>query len=158
MQQKDPLFRQTAVNGFHECPVILQPHMLKHPDGDDLVEASFDLPVIFAEDRDRPIFAIRAGLADLLLGDVDGRDRAAAMLRHVTGQAAPAAADVQKPVAGLQIQFPPDHIELLELGLLEIIRALEVAATVLVARIEKREEQVVSQIVVSPGDDVRPGG
>jgi len=80
------------------------------------------------------------------------------MLRHVTGQAPPAAADVQKPVAGLQIQFPPDHLELLELGLLEIVRALEVAATVLVARIEKCEEQVVSQIVVSPGDDVRPGG
>ena len=116
MEQEDPVLFQATMDDFHECSIVFLPDMFEHPDGNDLVEASFDLPVIHAEDLHRQIFAVLAGVTDLLLGDVDGRHPATIVFGGIAGITAPAATDVQEMILGLQIDLPADEIELFLLG------------------------------------------
>ena len=53
VEQKNPSLFQTAMDDVHKCTVVFPPDMFEHPDGNDLVEASFDLPVILTEDFHR---------------------------------------------------------------------------------------------------------
>ncbi len=94
MEQEYPVLLQATTDDFHECPVVILPDMFEHPDGNDLVEVPVDLPVICAEDLHRQIFAVLAGIADLLFGDVDGRHRATVMFGGIAGITTPAATDV----------------------------------------------------------------
>jgi hypothetical protein len=79
------------------------------------------------------------------------------MFGGIAGQASPAATDIQDLIPGLQIDFPADEAELFPLGFRQIVRPLKVAATVLVAGVQKGKEKIVSQIVVPPGNDTRSG-
>ncbi len=56
VEQKYPPLFQAAVGDSHKRPVVFLPHVLEHPDGYDLVEASLDLPVVLTEDFHRQIF------------------------------------------------------------------------------------------------------
>jgi len=57
------------------------------------------------------------------------------VLGGIAGITTPAAADIQDPILGLQIDFPADKFELFLLGFRQIVRSLKVGATVLIAGI-----------------------
>jgi len=141
LEQEYPFLLQASMDDFHECFIVFLSNMFKHPDGNDLVEASFDLPVIRAEDLHRQIFAVLAGIADLLFGDVDGRHRATIMFGGIAGIATPSATDVQALIIGPQVYFPADEVELFPLGLRQIVRSLKIGATVLIAGSRKERKR-----------------
>src|SRR5947207_9253351 len=70
----------------------------------------------------------------------------------MTGQSAPAAADVQKSEAGSQTQPLANPIQLPQLRRGEIVARGEERAGILHIRIEHRFEKIVSQIVMHPAD------
>ena len=120
------------MDDFHEYLVVFQTHMLKHADGDDLVEAPADPPVILMKDRNGQILTALPCEPDLFFRDVDGRYLAAVSLGCIAGKTAPAAADVQNMVTRLQIHFAADEVELFFLGFRQIVRPLKISATVLI--------------------------
>ena len=132
MEEKDPFLFQTAVGDFHKRPVVLLSHVFEHSDGYDLVEAPLDLPVILTEDFHRQILTGLAGVPDLLLGNIDGRNLAAVMFGGIAGKTAPAAANVQNVILGVQVDFLANEIEFFLLGFYQIVCSLEVGAAVLI--------------------------
>jgi len=97
------------VDDFHENPVVPPANVLEHPDRDDPVEGALDLAVIHLDDGHGQAPAEIPGIADLLPGDIYGGDGAAVAFGHVTCQAAPAAADVEHPVPGTQVDLVADE-------------------------------------------------
>src|SRR5438034_11412168 len=70
----------------------------------------------------------------------------------MTGQAAPAAADVQQTEAGSQTQPLANPIQLPQLRRVEIVVLGEERTGILHIRIEHRFEKIVAQIVMYPAD------
>src|SRR5437867_12134535 len=70
----------------------------------------------------------------------------------MTGQAAPAAADVQQAQAGSQTQPLANPIQLPQLRRVEIVALGEERTGILHIRIEHRFEKIVAQIVMHPAD------
>lgn len=95
------------------------------------VETAFDRPVIPLLKVHRKFAAKFAGMIKLRLGDIDAGDPAAVFAGQVGGQAAPAAADIQQMIAGLQFQFGGDQFQLADLGLGQVVTIGETGATVL---------------------------
>jgi hypothetical protein len=64
-------------------------------------------------------------------------------------QSAPAATNVEQPLARLEPQLAADHLQLVVLGLLErVLPVGEVAARILHLRVEKQLVELVPQVVV----------
>src|SRR5437660_1317769 len=74
------------------------------------------------------------------------------MASGITGQAAPAAADVQQAQAGSQTQPLANPIQLPQLRGGEIVAFSEQRTGILHIRIEHRFEEIVAQIVMYPAD------
>ena len=68
----------------------------------------------------------------------------------------PPGPDLQDMIAGPEIELAADEVELVLLCLIEIVRVLEVAARVLVIRIEEGHEQRRTALVVRIDDDASP--
>src|SRR5271163_2155376 len=70
---------------------------------------------------------------------------------RMTNQAAPAAADVEQSIAGLQTKLAADLVELCYLGILERnLRGFEIPARVNHLRIEKESVEGVRHVVMKP--------
>lgn len=158
VQKKAARAAQASMDGAHEGAVVFMPHVFEHADGNDLVEAAFHVPVIAALDvhAQTRVRAGPAGVFDLVAGDVQARDRATVPLGRERREAPPTAADVQDLVPGRKPDLAADEVELLFLGGLQIVRALEITAAVLVVWPQPGQEHVVAQIVVFLGHDPGP--
>ena len=95
----------------------------------------------------RLIFSCRVG--DLLLRQCDGICLHAVVLGGVAGQRAPAAADVEQRLAGLQPQLAADHFQLVLLHLVDVIIPIgAVGAGVDHLLIEPERVEFVRHVVV----------
>ena len=73
----------------------------------------------------------------------------AIMLRRMTNQSAPAAADIEHPLARFEPQLAADHLHLVVLRLFERIAPVgEISARILHLGIEKQPVELVAQIVM----------
>ena len=85
----------------------------------------------------------------LRLRERHARRAHAVLARRVHDEAAPAAADVEQPLARLQLQLAADEVELRALRLLERLRpAREDRARVRHRRVEEEREELVADVVV----------
>ena len=105
--------------------VVRQPDLLEHADRSDLVERSLDMGVVPQLDRHA---IVQAGalhtllrIRILLFRQRNAVRAYAEVLGRMAQQRAPAAADVEEPLARLKAEFAADHIELVALGGGEII-------------------------------------
>ena len=106
--------------------VIVDADSLEHADGGDRVE-TLGFQIIVVDDLHADL------LGEAARGDLFARQRRllhreghahrlnAIMLRRMADQRAPAAADVEMPGARLEAQFAADHVELVELALVDIV-------------------------------------
>jgi hypothetical protein len=93
---------------------------LHHFDGNDLIELSFDFPVILQQDfnafthplTDKTLFRI----AKLLLGNRHRRHPASVIFHGMTREPSPAAADFQDVVAFANVQLPAKCVVFLRLS------------------------------------------
>ncbi len=74
------------------------------------------------------------------------------MYRRVSGQTAPAAADLQHPFARFQFQLTADHVEFVVLRLLQVVGFRPISARVAHTGIEHGFEHVVADVVMSLAD------
>jgi hypothetical protein len=125
-----------------------------HADARDLVERPVgELAVVADADLDpsgqaRPLDALarRRGLG---LRRRDADPAHAVALRGVQQQRAPAAADVQQPLAGRQLELGADQLELARLGCLQRLAGVrEVRARIHQARAEQQPVEAVGEVVV----------
>ena len=127
--------------------------MLVHADGSDLIVFAIQIFVVAEFDR-HPILQPEAPrllnrILVLCLGQRDAMRRDAVVHRRVAQQAAPATADIEKPLARLKTQLPADHVELVVLRLGQgVVPVGEIGAGVLHLRIEEEGVEVVANIIV----------
>ena len=136
--------------------------MLEHADRDDPVERPLDVAIVDQLELDPVRHPRRLGPLpsdrQLLLrqGDpehVDVRDAV-----QIQSQAAPAAAEIEHPLARLQQQLRGDMRLLVELGLLDAVRRIgEVGAAVLHVRVEEEPVEVVADVVMMDDVALRAG-
>jgi hypothetical protein len=60
-------------------------------------------------------------------------------------------------IPGVEIHFPADQLELFLLGFRQVVRFLKKGATVLVMGVQKGKKEVIIEIVMPAGNDIRPG-
>ena len=122
--------------------------MLEHPDRHDPVEGAGDRTIVdqFEPDMIGDPSLLGSPARDLQLlfrqrdsGDVDSGD-----LVQIDRRPAPAAADVEHPLAGLQVQLGGDMRLLVGLGLLQAVSGIgEVSAAILPVVVEEELVQFV---------------
>jgi hypothetical protein len=144
---------QPVVDEPAEVAVALDPDVLEHPDRDEDVEGSRQVPevVLYVPHAIGEAFALRAlsCVVDLLPRYVAGDDASAVLEGHVPRERAPAAARLQHAVAGLQPELAAHIVELGPLGLLQgQRRGLEVGAGVDQLVVEPQPVEVVAEVVV----------
>ena len=137
--------------------MVFRADMLEHPHAHHAVEDALDIAIVLQADIDRQIRTEIVGVALLLLRNGETHDLAAMVHRHVTGETAPAATDVQHAHAGVNTQLAADefHLEFLRGG--EVARAVKIRARVLHRGIEHGSEKVVPEVVVTPPDHAGAG-
>ncbi|MNZ41380.1 hypothetical protein D3C78_589280 [compost metagenome] len=130
---------------------------LDHLDRHQLVELAVELAIVLEQQGDA-IFqahlgdALR-GVGVLLARQGGGGHPAAVVAGRVQRHAAPAGADLQQVVGGLEVELLADALQLVELRLLEAVgRIEEHRRRVHHGRVEEGLEQLVAEIVV--GGDV----
>ena len=127
--------------------------MLLHADRGDLVIGTLNLKHV-AELDDHAVLQAEPtdffiGEGDLLLRQGDAAGFHAVMLRGVAGQRAPAAAHVEQGVAWLEAQAATNHLQLVELGLVQGIAPVgEVRTGVDHVRVEPERVKRVRNVVV----------
>src|SRR6185437_10510770 len=140
------------------------PDMLVHADRDNLVEGFLagDVAVILQPDLDalREPNLGNAAAGELVLplaqGDADAGDAIA--LRRPDQQAAPAAADIEKPLARLELKLATDMVELLLLRRVDILRpGVEIGAGIDHLPVEPESVELIGHIVMM-ADRARIGG
>lgn len=133
---------------------MLGAHRLHHLDGDQLVELALLVPVV-AEAHLHPIRQPRRGdplpgQCQLHLGKGEAGDPAKVAASGVEGEAAPAGADLQYLIPGLQRQFAADAFQLGGGGLRQgHIRALENSAGVHESLVQPETVEIIAQVVMS---------
>src|SRR5581483_5194415 len=116
--------------------------VLEHADGGYLVEASVEPRVILQLERDaipkpEPRDFLH-GIGILILRQGHAVRAHAVMLSRVADERTPAAADVEERLAGFQPQLAADHVELIALGLGDVVMPFaEIGAAIDHLRIEK---------------------
>ena len=146
---------QQPVHGAEIGRVIGDADLLEHADRGDLVELALHLGEVLAASIStrscRPSRAIfsRASAA-CSSASVTPVRLDAVMLRGMADQRAPAAADVEQAIAGLQPQLAADHVELVALRAGEIVVPvrLKVGAGIDHLRIEEEPVEGVRDVVV----------
>ncbi len=127
--------------------------MLEHADAGDAVEGAGGVAVILQADLDavgqaRLPDAFRRQV-ELVLRQRDADAARAELLRRTDHQRAPAAADVEQGLSGLQPDLGQDVVDLLALGRGKVfIAMLEVGAGVHHARVQPEPVELVGYVVV----------
>src|SRR5258706_131947 len=134
---------------------MAQAHMLEHADARDLVECALarNIAVVL---QAHLAAALESLFLDPLRGEFvlipaerDPRRPGAVLLGRAQDQRAPAAADVQKPLARLEYELPEDMIELLFLSELQGIGLVaEVSAGIHHVPIKPQRIELVGDVVV----------
>ncbi len=153
MVQQPPAGAQQGVQGAGVVPVAVRSDVFGHPDGGNgVIGAVLDVPVVLDPQLDEvgqalfrdPLAAVRG----LLPGERDAGDLDAVLAGGVQRHGAPAAADVQQAVSGLQGEFAADQVELVALGLLQGGAGAPVGAGVHHRRPQHVAVEVVADVVV----------
>lgn len=132
---------------------ILAADVLEHPDARDAVELPVDFAIVLQADLDLVLEAgglhARGGEIELVLRQRHAETRRAELLRGAQHERAPAAADVEQPLAGLELDLRQDMVDLLDLRGREIfIAVLEVRARVHHVLVEPQLVELVRHVVV----------
>ena len=140
----------------------LRAHRLDHLDRDQLVILALEVAVILQQQRDAPreaaLLDARAGVVVLLARDRGRRDAAAVVLGGVHREPAPAGADLEQVVGGLQVELAAGRVELGERGLGQGgFGRLEDAAGIGHRLVEHQLVEPVAEVVVR-GDVARAAG
>src|SRR5688572_2183992 len=150
--------------GFQEPPDLAEvarqvpaTDVLEHPDARDLVVrhvfghiAIVEQPYFAAILESRP-FDPAARVRMLVFRKRDPRRAHAVVLGRPHDERAPAAADVEEALAGLQLKLAADVIELLFLRRLErVLGAAKIAARVDAPCVEPQPEELIAYVVVMP--------
>ncbi len=156
LHQHPPGRPHQPVQGGGERRVLGVTDVLAHLDrGDGVVRAALAVPVVLAH-HPHPFAqaALAHPLADvrrLFPGQRDGGDLCPVPFGGVQGERAPAAADVQQPGAGHEVQLAADQLQLGPLGVgggEAGLLARPVAAGVGHGLVEEQGVEVVGQVVV----------
>lgn len=157
--RRDPVIHRDAVVGQQLADAreierqVLAADVLEHPDARDAVELAFDLAIILQTNLD-PVFEPRGLHAggrevELVLRQRHAETRRAELLCGAQHERAPAAADVEQALAGLQLDLRQDVVDLLDLRGGEILVAvLEVRARVHHVLVEPQLVELVRDVVV----------
>ena len=130
--------------------------MLEHADRHDAIRLQAQLAVVLQADVHIQPLAMPPRQFQLLRRNRHPGHLNPVMARSVSGQAAPAAADVQHMHAGCQAQFIADQPQLGFLSVLQRRSLFPIAAGILHMRVQHRQEQIVAQVVMAPTDPARP--
>src|SRR6056297_2081055 len=130
--------------------------MFEHPDADDPVIAARDLSPVRGVQRqavaDASPFRFRANELALLPARRYPHAVNAIVLDRVKQQGAPATAHIQQRLLGLQPELTADQLELLRLGLLDVVlRGAEISARIRHRGIKPAAKKDVALIVVVAG-------
>ena len=165
LQRDEPVALQHAVAHGGVIRQVVVTHGFEHFDGDDLVELAGDVAVVLHPHFDA---VGESGGGDaphreivLLLRDGERGDAAAVVLPGVQTPAAPAGADLEDVIAGLQVELAAERVVLGDLRLLERRRAVPTRARIHHRAVEPEAEELVGEIVVladiAPCDGARVG-
>ena len=137
MQQEPAFVLEQLVNDRKNGAVVLVTHVLEHSANQDLVEMLStvhvgQVAVIRLDDLYRQTSGVFARVLDLFGRNAHSGDFAAACLGCVFCKATPAAANVQHPVFGLDIEFVAQHFQFFDLGVFQRFGFIEKTAGVLV--------------------------
>ena len=159
--QIEPARLQQPAHGGEIGVEIRRADVLEHADRADLVETLRPLQPRIVGQLERhlvgePEFGRSpARNRDLFLGQRHADDVDAVVAGGVQGERAPAAADVEQRLARLQPQLAADHIEFVDLRLIEAVApVVEIAAGVDHLRVEPQPIEGVGDVVVM-GDVLR---
>ena len=158
LEKENSVVIQHPVNLIIEGLEVLDPHVLDHLDAGDLVVLLLgDVAIIHAEDlaavRGAILLDLPHAVLRLVLGQRHARGDRPVMLGGVPRERAPAAANVQKGIARLELQLLADQVELIVLGLLQRFGGvLEEGARVDHPFAQEPAEEVVAPVVVLAHD------
>ena len=132
---------------------VVEADRLVHADRGDLVVGAAGLHVVGELERHLPAEAeprhLGLGIGQLLLRQRHAVRLDAVVLGRMAEQRAPAAADVEEALAGLQAQLAADHVELVVLGGGEVVRPVAIiGAGVDHLGVEEERVELVRQVVV----------
>ncbi len=154
VNQREPILAEMVANQASDRGVIVGPDVLQHADRDEGVVLAGDVAVIVEHVLDavvQPLAGrLRAGVLDLLPGDVECAHADAVFPGHVTRQTTPATAEFHDPLAGLKRELATDVFELRQLRLFERqVGLFVVGAGVLHRRlIEPQPVELVAEVVM----------
>ena len=140
--------------------VVLRAHRLDHLDGHQLVVLALQLPIVLLQHRDAITQPFPGdplpGMAGLGGRQRGGGDAAAKVAGRMQGKTAPAGANLQQVVRGLQLQALADVLELVGGGFFQRARLRrEDGRGIGHGGVEEELEEVVAQVVM--GRDVATG-
>src|SRR5712691_2650572 len=151
----EPAVVEHLADAAEERGVVRDAHVLDNTNGSDLVVAGArrQVAVVTVLDEAAPLetFALdaRGGPVGLRLRQRHPVRRDAVVLRGPDGEAAPAAADVEKRLPRLEPELAADEIDLVLLRLLELaVGVAVVGARVEHERVEEQGVEIVRHVVV----------
>ncbi|MNF97399.1 hypothetical protein D3C84_802270 [compost metagenome] len=126
---------------------------LDHLDRYQFIETSAQITVILAQHRNTLLQAQRlhtlARISVLRVGECRGGNAAAVAGSGMDGQAAPAAANLQKMLVGFELKLLADAFQLVQLGRFKgLFGTVELCGGVHHSRVEQSLEQGVAQVVM----------
>ena len=133
--------------------MVGDPDMLEHTDRSDFVITAFERRIV-AQLQRHAILQAEArdffrGILELLLRQRHAMRRHTVVLRRMTYQRTPAAADVKQRVAGLQAQFAAGHVELVALRGCNIVAPVDkITAGIDHLGIEEERVERIGEVVV----------
>ena len=144
---------QHALHGAVIGRVVVDADMLVHADRHDLVELAVKGRIVADLDR-HPVpepeaLDLGLGVGGLLFGKRYAIGDGAVMLRGVADQRAPAAADIEEPLARLEPELAADHLQLVGLHAVDVVRPVGgVAAAINHLAVEEERVEGVRHVVV----------
>ena len=153
MQHHDAVVGEQLRALAEERVVMIDADMLEHADRDDAVERSVDVAIVLQIEPGlvaQPLFR-RALVGDvvLLLRQRDAGHVGAGHFGEIEPKPAPAAADIEHALSGLQQQLGGEVPLLGELGVVErLVGVFEIGAAVLPVGVEEQRIEPSVEIVV----------
>ena len=95
VQQKQTVLGQQAARLVHKDVIILVPHMLEHPDGNNAVIRACQGAVVLQQPAHVQPFAVLTRILGLGPGNRHSGNACAILAGHMPSKPAPAAADVE---------------------------------------------------------------
>ncbi|MNK35689.1 hypothetical protein D3C87_542200 [compost metagenome] len=149
----DAVVGQQLLHALEVLGQVLAAHVLEHADAGDAVELARHVAVVLQADLDAVLQA--GGLhalgreVELVLRQRDAHAARAELLRRADHQRAPAAADVEQRLPGLEFDLGEDVVDFLQLrGGQVFVAVLEVGARIDHVRIEPELVERVRHVVV----------